>query len=316
MNTVLESDDNRLNPYIECHYYLPEELKSRINERDNRDDFSLLHLNTRSLNRNFESLQSLLSSLQHPFSVIGLSETWLNVQSPALFDLEDYTLLRSDRPNGRGGGVAMYIKKGLSYNLLNGVPLIPECETLFIEIINPHGKNVVIGIVYRPPSSSIDTFITNLDMCIESVCKGGKPLYLMGDFNINLLLAEKELKNNSFLTCLNTHSLFPLIDKPTRITQQSATLIDNIFTNILPAAFHSGIIYSDVSDHLPIFVFCKKIKMSFVSNESRYTRQCNDSNVKSLIRDLAHENWFLVYKETNDVNKAICIILYTIEKTF
>ena len=47
--------------------------------------------------------------------------------------------------------------------------------------------------------------------------------------------------------------LYPLIDKLSRITQYSATLIDNIFTNELTNQIISGLLINDISDHLPIF---------------------------------------------------------------
>ena len=52
-----------------------------------------------------------------------------------------------------------------------------------------------------------------------------------------------------------TASLVPTIIHPTRITNHSATLIDNIFSNI--PHIGSGIFYSDISDHLPIFTIFK-----------------------------------------------------------
>ena len=52
---------------------------------------------------------------------------------------------------------------------------------------------------------------------------------------------------------LSTNSMYPLISKPTRITSSTATLIDNIFTNNLEQSMSSGILYTDLSDHLPIF---------------------------------------------------------------
>ena len=51
--------------------------------------------------------------------------------------------------------------------------------------------------------------------------------------------------------------LYPLIDKPSRITQYSATLIDNIFTNELTNQIISGLLINDISDHLPIFPLTK-----------------------------------------------------------
>ena len=44
--------------------------------------------------------------------------------------------------------------------------------------------------------------------------------------------------------------------RPTRITKESATIIDNIFTNELQRITSSGIIINDMSNHLPIFQIC------------------------------------------------------------
>lgn len=55
--------------------------------------------------------------------------------------------------------------------------------------------------------------------------------------------------------------LFYLITKPIRITSQSATLIDNIFTNINKGQVMSGILMSDISDQLPIFKVIKHDKI-------------------------------------------------------
>ena len=55
----------------------------------------------------------------------------------------------------------------------------------------------------------------------------------MGDFNIDLLKYESSNFSNRFSEQMFTSSFFPLITKPTRITQHTSTLIDNIFTNDL-----------------------------------------------------------------------------------
>ena len=62
--------------------------------------------------------------------------------------------------------------------------------------------------------------------------------------------------------------LYPLIDKPTRITDHSATLIDNIFTNELDSKMNSGLLISDTSDHLPIFAVCKYTDMNIRGHSS------------------------------------------------
>ena len=65
------------------------------------------------------------------------------------------------------------------------------------------------------------------------------------------------------------HSFIPLINKPTRITTTTATVIDNIYSNdILGTNYQSdGIIYTDISDHLPIFLLTKQINDTKVDTE-------------------------------------------------
>lgn len=69
-----------------------------------------------------------------------------------------------------------------------------------------------------------------------------------------------------------------MISKPTRITLKSATVTDNIFTNAVDGKVVSGILITDVSDHLPVFTVYKKY-------------QCNTKEITSgkLIRNRSRE---------------------------
>ena len=75
----------------------------------------------------------------------------------------------------------------------------------------------------------------------------------MGDFNIDLIKFDSHPQTAEFLDINMTYSILPLINKSTRVTQNSATLIDNIFTNILNSdETISCILPIDLSDHFPI----------------------------------------------------------------
>ena len=75
----------------------------------------------------------------------------------------------------------------------------------------------------------------------------------MGDFNLNLLSYTDEGQVHDFVDLMYSYSFLPYITKPTRQTQHSLTLIDNIFSNCnLPT--ESGVIISDISDHFPIYL--------------------------------------------------------------
>ena len=76
----------------------------------------------------------------------------------------------------------------------------------------------------------------------------------MRDLNVNLLNCESHPESNDFLLMLNSYFLLPCISQPTRITERSATLIDNMFSNTYYAmnAISSNLA-SKISDHLPQF---------------------------------------------------------------
>lgn len=71
----------------------------------------------------------------------------------------------------------------------------------------------------------------------------------MGDFNLCLLKSEVSEFSHNFLLSLQSCYLVPIIDKPSRVRGNSASLIDNIFVNNPDYVSVSGNIISDVSDH-------------------------------------------------------------------
>ena len=76
----------------------------------------------------------------------------------------------------------------------------------------------------------------------------------MGDFNINLLDYTNHNPTNDFINMMFSQHLQPSVLHPTRITETTSTLIDNIFVNnIIGSNIHSGNILFQISNHLPQF---------------------------------------------------------------
>ena len=62
-----------------------------------------------------------------------------------------------------------------------------ELESTFIEIMNPKKLNIV-GTIYKHPSMDLTGFNSNyLNNLLEKASKEQKPVFLLGDCNINLL---------------------------------------------------------------------------------------------------------------------------------
>ena len=126
-------------------------------------------------------------------------------------------------------------------------------ESIFAEIIQPNGKNIIIGCLYKPPDTSVSDFNNSINTVLSTISFENKLSYLMGDFNINILNIDSHQPTYDFINLMSSNGLYPLISKPTRISGSTATLIDNIFTNNLEFNMVSGILYADLSDHLPVF---------------------------------------------------------------
>ena len=92
----------------------------------------------------------------------------------------------------------------------------------------------------------------------------------MGDFNFNLLnLSDKNTE--MFTEAMFNNNFYPLINKPTRITDSHSSTIDHIWTNIMVTNITRGIIVHCVADHLPVLQVCKfgKLKVCSVPKTTR-----------------------------------------------
>ena len=163
------------------------------------DSFSLLHLNIRSLQCNASKLTDLFSNVNFKFSLIGISETWLNDSSPSV-DIDGYSFVHKGRENRSGGGVGLYVSSNLNFKLRCDLDFLESnvAESLFIEIVKPQGKNIVTGVIYRPPNHNVDEFLTMTNELLSKISKENKICYLMGDFNLNLMNHQSHSATGEF----------------------------------------------------------------------------------------------------------------------
>lgn len=172
----------------------------------------------------------------------------------------------------------MYIDYTFNYKVLEKCSN-ESFQALWIEIILPKNANIICGVIYRQHDAP-DRFLSYLDQTIEKFSALRKPVCLMGEININLLRYETSKFAQSLLLSLRSLNLIPTIDQPTRVHNNSATLIDNIFVNILEDDFVSGNTISDISDHYSQFCIFHWRKPA--------TSWKNSRNVKPRIRDYSN----------------------------
>ena len=188
------------------------------------------------------------------FPIVGISETWLD-DYHHFSDIVGYNFLHKPRVTRIGGGVGLYIGENLNYKERPDLafPVDGSAESLFVEINRTKEKNVILGIIYRPPDSNLNEYLSDLDLVLGKIAKENKLVFLMCHWNLNLTNPQCHKATSNFLDLLYSRIFFPLITHPTRITVNKASLIDNIFTNDPLCPSLSGLFLNDISDHLPIF---------------------------------------------------------------
>ena len=178
---------------------------------------------------------------------------------------------------------------------------------------------VIVGVVYRPPGGSTARFNDYLYDALNKISLEGQYCYVMGDFNIDLCKTNSSDFVNNIVTC----GFSPTINKPTRVTSSSASLIDNIITNVsnIDSKVHievSGILVTDVSDHFPIFTN-SSFQTKCLRNEPIYIRNYADRNIQLFVSRIEGTDWCDVY-QTKDTSLAfntfIQTFLHIYEATF
>ena len=75
-------------------------------------------------------------------------------------------------------------------------------ESIFVEIdkdIFQMGKNIILGVIYRPTSTDLPSFNDALSLMLSELTQQNKYCYIMGDYNINLLNHETHQHTTNFV---------------------------------------------------------------------------------------------------------------------
>jgi exonuclease III len=263
---------------------------------------SLIHINIRSLiNRDhFRDLKTFLNMFNFKFDIIVITETWVKDDKEFEYlNIPDYHCEYYVRNGRRGGGVAVYILNVCNYQILK-YDCFSEAESVFIEIKH-EVNNIILGAIYRPPDTCINTFNQELDNFVSQIQIDKKKCILIGDVNINILDVNKSLE---YTNVMEGNGFMPYIqDIPTRVHNNSSTLIDHIYSNIDNVMCNSGVINVDLSDHKPVFCILENYNVKVCQNKT--SKICNmcPKNLSEFRKNVLNSDLTKVY-EAADVNEA------------
>ena len=131
----------------------------------------------------------------------------------------------------------------------------------------------------------------------------------MGGININTL--TKTSISKEYLNLIQSEGFSQLIFEATRITENSQSCIDHIFTNISTSC-SSGSLAVEIADHLPVFIILYDPKFSPFPDYFEF-RDFRDFEKENFKNDLRRENWDSIYK-CNEVNESYSRFLHIFNK--
>ena len=203
-------------------------------------------LNINNARNKSEDIASILQNFDKGFHCFGFAESRLSdVISDSDLSIPGYDIIRLDPHLPKSTGLLAYCSKSITFNRLQNLENY-SIESLWIEIKIKYSKPIILGFIYRNPAEHTDWY-DRFSLLMDTVLLEGKEIIIMGDFNIDLSKPNTKWINNYTI-----HHLEQLIDRPTRITAHSKTLIDHIYVNTKQNITEICCPYYVCSDHFPI----------------------------------------------------------------
>ena len=229
-------------------------------------------------------------------NVLAMCETFLNDQICATkskeLDLNGYEYERKDRLHSGGGGWIVYISSNVKYKRRKD--LESNIESVWLEVFPRHQRSYLISFVYRPPNSNVSWY-QDFEQNLSKAFSSHDYIVLNGDFNIDYF---KPLPTQ-WQHILSTYGFHQLVNDPTRVTSQSVTLIDHVYSTRPEDISYVKVPIYCASDHYPVSFcinknFSKNMNFSGKHITIKY-RNFSKFNKGSYIEDLNGQNFHEIF---------------------
>ncbi len=302
-----EANDNPYeNHSLTCNYY--DEL-SYAKKFKNLKNLSIFSLNVQSLSAKYNDIKelfNLFSSHSCSPDIVCLQETW-KIFDSSYFVLPNYSPLQvKSRENRQGGGVGLYIKNGIQFQVLSEKSLFLEyiIESVVVEIVLENKKKIAVVSLYRPATphpnltqkDQMEQFLELFTNLVNDLQNSYSDVYIFGDVNIDVLKYDSVPAVQDYVDLLFSLGLLQIITRPTRCSANSATLIDHAILNPKSAACESAIITSKISDHFPIIYICDTFRCSRVEKTVTF-RDYSEQNIQRFKETIHYYSWNTVLNE-------------------
>ena len=307
-------NDNQDN--FNCNYCSIDSFKV-LKQQFSQKGLSVISFNVRSFGKNGDEFVGYLSNCEHDFDVIILTETWAKDETQTLCHIPGYHATHNLRDNRKGGGVSIFVRESINFSVIETTNISSD----YIEAVGitfqcelTEQLNNVLGI-YRPPSGDANLFIEKLRDILNGHNMTANETIIAGDFNICILHEERNAITRNFLNMMRGFFFRPVITRPTRFKNNTASIIDHIWVNTVHDVT-SCIFYCDITDHCP--VFCRintpvENKDKLIKVKFRDMSIANKLKFNELVRNT---DWNLMLYGLRDSNKMVVKLINKLDEFY
>lgn len=159
-------------------------------------------LNIRSLKKNFNEFQVGINRIADDLDLIMFVETNISDYENNLFQINGFHAEFKNRPNKRGGGIAVFINQKVAYSIKS---MDFESFEIMALTITKHSIETTMLIIYRPPRlTNCTAFLKELNKLINTF-RNTANLMVVGDINIDLF--KRNAESSKYLDVISTNGL-------------------------------------------------------------------------------------------------------------
>ena len=204
---------------------------------------ALIHLtiNAQSLQFKMDDLRKIVRI--HKPQIVAVTESWGKpYMEDKTFELDKYSMYRTDRIGGGAGGTLLYVSNDLGQRECRALKrpgnTVPFDSSTWCWVTPTKGKKVLVGCIYRSPSSST----VNNDKLLKLIKQandiaGGSRLLLLGDFNVPNIDWENRVPEprarkieKDFFETITDNLMYQHVKENTRIRGPQKSTLDLILT--------------------------------------------------------------------------------------
>ena len=148
--------------------------------------------------------------------------------------------------------------------------------------------------IHRPPDAPND-FLTQFESLIKAIENENKEIYILGDLNCDLIKQNLDQHTKKLKSLFKIHQLTQLVNKATRITSNSSTVIDHFITNEPKKNSQCGVVHTGISDHSLIYAFRKIncIRENLGFQNTTEIRNMKRFSEERFLLDLSKQPWIM-----------------------